>query len=239
MDYTYIHPMFTEDDRDSAIDFLADRMIDTTNIAIYGGENQDGEPNLIPAQHLSKEFVREMTRGMVDKMYGVNVITMANFAQVQDIFYDKYASYLIKYLNLCGIKAELAMFCPSSISPYALAKYVQQNQNKPLAHYNPNKHWTFKVSDDIGVNLMNPLNGMDIVILRLRGIKEYMYSLIKAMYMREPTPDELEYNDLDLKILPMASMSELLDLVRILNIVFQRKAQSRYGVYIEQIQNFS
>ena len=38
--------------------------------------------------------------------------------------------------------------------------------------------------------------------------------------MREATLDEIEYNDLDLKILPTENMSELLDLVRILNIVF-------------------
>lgn len=220
MDYTYIHPTFTEEDRDYAIDFLADRMIDTANIAIYGGENQDGEPNLISAQHLGKEFLRSMTKGMVDRMYGVNVVTMANFAQVQDIFYEKYASYLIKYLNLCGVKAELAMFCPSSISAYALSKYVQEHQDRPLAHYNPNKHWTFEVSNDIEVNLMNPINGMDIVVLRLRGIKKYMPTLAKHLFLREATPDELEYNDLDLKILPMMNMSELLDLVRILNIVF-------------------
>ena len=220
MDYTYIHPIFTEDDRDSAIDFLADRMMSSTNIAIYGGDNQDGEPNLISAQHVNKEFLKTMTKGMVDRMYGVNVVTMANFAQVQDIFYYKYAPYIIKYLNLCGIKAELAMFCPSSISPYALAKYVQEHQSQQLAYYDPSKHWNFKVSNDISVNLMNPLNGMDIVVLRLRGIRKYMYSLIKAIYMREPTPDELEYNDLDLKILPMSNMSELLDLVRILNIIF-------------------
>lgn len=220
MDYTYIHPRFTEDDRDFAIDFLADRMIDNTNIAIYGGENQDGEPNLIPAQHLSKEFLKAMTRGMVDKMYGVNVIAMANFAQVQDIFYDKYASYIIKYLDLCGISSDLVMFCPSSISPYAMTKYIEGNNNRPLAHYNPTQHWNFNVSNDVGVNLMNPLNGMDIVILRLKGIREYMYPLMKAIYMREPTQDELEYNELDLKILPMENISELLDLIRILNIVF-------------------
>ena len=220
MDYTYIHPTFTEDDRDYAIEFLADRMIDISSIAIYSGEKEDGEPNLIPAQHLSKEFLKSMTKGMVDRMYGVNAVTMANFAQVQDIFYDKYASYLIRYLNLCGIKAELAMFCPSSISPYALSKYIQEHQNQPLMHYDPNKHWTFKVSNDVGVNLMNPINGMDIVVLRLRGIKKYMPTLIKHLFLREATSDELEYNDLDLKILPMMNMSELLDLVRILNIVF-------------------
>lgn len=220
MDYTYIHPTFTEDDRDYAIDFLADRMIDTANIAIYGGDREDGEPNLIPAQHLGKEFLKSMTKGMVDRMYGVNVIAMANFAQVQDIFYSKYASYIIKYLSLCGVKAELAMFCPSSISPYALSKYIQEHQNQPLAHYNPNVHWTFKVSKDVGINLMNPINGMDIVVLRLRGIRRYMPTLIRHLFLREATPDELEYNDLDLKILPMKNMSELLDLVRILNIVF-------------------
>lgn len=220
MDYTYIHPMFTEDDRDLAIDFLADRMIDSANIAIYSGQTEDGQPNLLPAQHLGKEFLKQMTTGMVERLYGVNVITMANFAQVQDIFYDKYAAYLIKYLNFCGINAQIVNFCPSSISPYAMKKYIQENPNKPLAYFNPNQSWTFQVSNDIGINLMNPLNGMDIVILRLRDIKEHMPVLVRALFQREATPDELEYNNLDLKILPNNNISELMDLVRILNIVF-------------------
>ena len=220
MDYTYIHPMFTEDDEDMAIDYLASRMVNTADIAIYNGENEDGQPNLISAQHLNKDFLKEMTKQMIIRLYGVNIITMANYAQVQDIFYDKYSAYLIKYLNFCGIKASFAMFTPSSITPYAMSKYIAKNPNKPLAHYNPNRPWTFNVTKDIGINLMNPLNGMDIVILRLQGIKEYMPILIKHMFQREPTPDELEYDNLDLKILPSSTISDLLDLVRILNIVF-------------------
>ena len=220
MDYTYIHPMFTEDDRDLAIDFLADRMIDSASIALYNGEDDRGDPNLLSAQHLSKEFLKSLTTGMIEKMYGVNIITMANFAQVQDIFYDKYASYLIKYLNLCGIKAQIINFCPSSISPYAMAKYIQDNPNKPLAHFNPKSRWSFEASQDPGINLMNPLNGMDIVILRLRDIKEHVPVLLRFLFQRDPTPDELEYNNLDLKILPNNNISELMDLVRILNIVF-------------------
>ena len=60
MDYTYIHPMFTEDDEDMAIDYLANRMVNTADIAIYNGENEDGQPNLISAQHLNKDFLKEL-----------------------------------------------------------------------------------------------------------------------------------------------------------------------------------
>lgn len=213
MDYKYIHPVFTEDDKDIAIDFLANQLLEM--ITIYNEKTEVDK-----AQHLSKNFLKQLFMDIVKKLYGVNVVTMANFSQVQKIFYDKYAAYIIKYLNLCGINAQIVNFCPTSVSPYAISKYMQYHSNKPLSYFDPNDHWNFQISNDIGVNLMNPLNIMDIVILRLRDIKEYMPDLIRALFKRDATKDELEYNNLDLKILPNNDISELMDLVRILNIIF-------------------
>ena len=220
MDYRYIHPMFTEDDEDMAVNFLVDRMIENATVAVYNGEMEGDQPNIISAQHLNKDFLRQITRQTVKRLYGVNIVNMANYAQVQDIFYNKYAAYIIKYLDYCGIDASLAYFTPSSITPYAIKKYAINNPNKPLAYYRPNIHWKFEVKHNIEGNIMNPLNGMDIVVLRLNGIKEYMPVLIKALFCRDALPDELEYDRLDLKILPTNSISNILDLVRILNIVF-------------------
>lgn len=220
MDYTYIHPLFTEDDREMAIDFLSDNMIKNANVAICGISSEDNQASIVNAQHPDKALLKRMTKQIIERLYGVNVVKMANYAQVQEIFYDKYASYIIRYLSYCGINANLIYFTPSSISPYAIKKYIINNPNKPLGHYNPRNHWKFEVKHTVEGNIMNPLNGMDIVILRLTGVKEYMPTLIKALFCRNPTPDELEYDNLDLKILPSDSVSNILDLVRVLNIVF-------------------
>lgn len=214
MNYKYIHPLYTEDDKQEAIDFLAKSMIDDTSIAFTNSEFD--EKNI---QQQNKEFMMNMTRNLIKTMYGVNIIDMANFRQVQDVFYDKYSSYIINYLNMLGYKAELIMFNPASITPFAMIKEVYNRDSKPLERYNPNEKWDFTVSDDIRKNIMNPVNGMDMVILHIKNVGVKMPLILKELYGKVDK-ECLNYEDLAIKILPSKNFESIQGLVKIINTVF-------------------
>ncbi len=209
MNYKYLHPLYSEDDEQQAIDFLAKHAIDDAFIMV-DGDDSDQE---IWQHQKNKDAIMSISRDIVKKMYGVNVVDMANFRQVQDLFYKKYAPYILKYLNTLGYDAEIISFNPGVISSFAITKQMINDGNKtPLERFDPNVKWDYTPTNNIRENIMNPILAMDVAVLRIKNAGEKMSLLIKEMSGCKPTCD-----DLTIKLLPSKDFRNIQGLVDIIN----------------------
>lgn len=161
MDYRYIHPLFTEDDKDNAIDYLARNMMNSGIITVSDSDNINS-PELLM-----------LCRRLIKSMYGVNTIRMANFHRVQEVFKEKYLDSLYKYLYYCNIDTKIIDIDMPYIMHKILMFKSQEEGFRQLIYFDPNIEWDLSYTTDIDRNLINPLNSLHRVFIELRNLSQY------------------------------------------------------------------
>lgn len=164
MDYRYIHPLYTNDDYESARDYLADNVHHQIHFDGLG----DNEPD--------PKLLKAISRNVVTSLFGVNLIRMANYSVVQQFVVDKYLNSIMNYFKYCGVDARLIEIQYPKFIPYALAHRAQQKDFKPLKQFDPNVEWgSLDYTNNVDLNLVNPLNSMSHYFLDINGITKYNF----------------------------------------------------------------
>lgn len=161
MDYRFIHPLYTNEDYESARDFLADNMSKKLNF----GDGEGPQPD--------ESLKKIIAKNMVTNLYGVNLIRMANIATVQKVVSEKYIPHIVEYLGFCKVDCKVVEVQYQKIIPDVIAYRSKLPSFKPLVQFNPNIEWDLKYTDDIERNLINPLSAMSHYYLSINGVAEY------------------------------------------------------------------
>lgn len=190
MDYRYIYPLYTERDYESARDFLADSLYKSI------------EANAPEGAILNIGALKGATRDMVTAMYGVNLIRIANYHAVQDAVSHKYLNSMVSYLGRCGINSKIIEVQYPKIIPEIIAYKSQQDDFKPLMHYNPRVEWELDYGSDVSKNLTNPLNSLSHYFLELNAISQYDFvKEIAPIYYGKAFDDKIKEWEKDRKLL--------------------------------------
>jgi hypothetical protein len=160
MDYRCIHPLYEQSDHDAAVDYLSNRLVRQTVITDEGD-------SIITSYYES--LTDNIVRDMIEKMYGVNAVTIANMYKVQDTFMEKYKEHMIRYCDDLGVHAYTRELSPSVLVPYIMSvKLNNGTLKKPCYWSDPSKKWIMAYSRDPYENLMNPLNAFKQVELVMK-----------------------------------------------------------------------
>lgn len=223
MDYHLLHPLFddSEEDYDIAIDYMANSMLGTGSVKV-GVIGDDGEPII------DQQKVREITKRFIASSYGKNLKTIANAGLVEEVFFDKYADSILKYLKYAGYEAFYVELMPHDFSRIAIESSIRKNKNfKGYMPWNPNIIWNdFSYGDNIEKNIVNPINQYENVSLIIKGVTnlkflEYLYGINKQLW--DKILEEINNgNTIDavIKILPQFSYERIFNTVNLIHKYF-------------------
>ena len=216
MNYRYIYPLFEniKDDREEAHIFLIKKMLENQAEKILYNESEELE-----SYELDRVIHDHSRLGTIRTVYGVNIITMANYFKVEDIFFKDIRHRLLNYLTLNGHKAECVSIKASDIA----SKKIIHNMNTkigyvPISKWPPSEKWlSLEYSSNKDANLLSPMNQCihSYVCLKDFSNKEFIDSL--KMYNIDHIYDNTK-NELYVKALPASSYNPVL---KLMNLVFQ------------------
>lgn len=211
MDHTFKHPIYTENDSELAINALVE----------YVENNNRAEQIAVQGKfvHENPVIPKDISKKMVLMQYGCNFITIANYLNMQDLFFSKYMPHWLKYLSEVGIKAECHFMRPSN---FVLRYVIQQctlGNMEPLTYWNPSIFWVdYTYNDDKMRNLANPLNNFYRASIRIVDCDNYDF--IKAMDKWHgidiPRDKDRKYQ-LDIKVLPTVNPSNMIEVTKIMH----------------------
>lgn len=211
MDYRYKHPIYTADDGELALNALVE----------YTENNNRAEQIALQGKFIREisQTPKDITKRMVLMQYGCNIITMANYLNMQDLFFSKYMPHWLKYLDEIGIKADCQFM---KVSNFVLKYVIQQctrGNMEPLAQWNPSIFWNdYSYRDDKMRNLANPLNGFYRASLNIPNCDNYDFIIAMDKWHNVNIQREKghKYN-LDIRILPTINPVNMLEITRIIH----------------------
>ena len=217
MDYRYIYPLYTENDKDLALMALTQYIENNNRIEFE--VTHDGEftqvPSIVP---------REYIQNIILDNYGVNIITMANALAMQDLFFGKYMNHIIKYLDLLGVKHYITYMRPSIlITEKSIDKLISSNINRNT-YWNSNKVWTdMSYKNDTNYNIFNPLNifyQVDLSFVKIDN-KDFIDFLAKDSAFQGDINTKTEGPiNINIRILPTLIPTRMLRLIKAIHKYF-------------------
>lgn len=161
MDYKYIYPLFEEEEVEEASDFIMDRIISKSETGPIKAmrENPDGEMEVIDLDEVPQAILKGMLGSLVFNAYGVNAPMMANYFKVEDVYLERFETHILKYLDLCGFKAQSVSFDKKDIVIKQLSYAAMKPGFQPISRWNPREKWvSMEYTDNKYTNLLNPIN---------------------------------------------------------------------------------
>lgn len=211
--------LFDPDQREDAIDYLANHM-GNTMVAGIAGVDENGDFQEVSPDQLPKELLSSMFRSLVENAYGVNAVDMANYLRVEEIFHEKYKDSILSYLHYVGIDANYVVYKPSMLVPFILARKASQPGFVPPMAFNPMKKWkSLAYGNDPLTNLTNPINSYEHVYLSINGIRNEGFtnfvfnSNAKAREYIAKTYNEGKAINVNLALLPNKSLDPIANIV--------------------------
>ena len=206
MNYKYSIPIFDEEDEEYAKEVLIEKYI----------------PN--ESSDLTKLLLRNSYKRMIESLYGVNIVLMANFYQTQKFFYDKIKQPLLNHLFNNDLKASIIATDVSSLSSKSLVYNATNDKNfKPVSYWNPRSKWDegmFITQHEVSANTINPINTFDHISLEINQFEMssnfggLLFSLFDDPYIQFSSSNEKFY----IKLLPYATPMHLL---KIMDIIYE------------------
>lgn len=229
MDYRYIYPLYEKSDIDEARYFLADKMAKDVKKEKNSGIGiiREGEfgPEQIPLSNAPEEYIRTIFENIVSTAYGINIVLMANYIKVEDVFFEKYLPSILRYFYFCGVKAEFTTVYKGSISAKLLTYRSQKDENFiPLSLWNPMQEWkSMKYTNNCNINIMNPINTCAETILQIDG--DIPYKFIEELSARDIegyfTKNNMGiYTHIDINVLPSKTYKSIINLTRLIHKYF-------------------
>lgn len=221
MDYRFIHPLYTNKEPQAAIEYLINTIKDHIDV---GEEDVFGNTIDPSAMEVTKIIAAS---SLVQNVYGVNAIDIANFFKTQEYFYKYYADSILRYCNILGLEnAVFIKIRPGQFIPQILGYHAEHSKNfTPLNMWNPKEIWFdygYK-DDDHYRNIMNPLNNLDHVYLMLNDMKNHRELMTNLIHLDTKFNSDEErqkmynINNLIYKLLPAKNMRGLLFFVKTLH----------------------
>lgn len=228
MDNRCIHPLFEKTDYNAALEYLTNRVED--GIADIGFDmssifEEDGfiDEEKIGAFDILKNTV---LKSILESAYGVNVVKMANYAIVEDIFIKKYYKSILSYMDTIGLDAYYVKIYPHSIIPALISNRSKSPNFKPMNLWDPNKEWNLMdmESTNIEKNILNPINHFYHISMIIKDVDNDDF--INALYKNSPISlknrikrERSKGNKINVcvKLLPFDSYDKIFDFVNILH----------------------
>ncbi len=230
MNYKYIMPLFEKDEYKEALEFLVNRILSAgDSMKIFGTneiklmrEDPDGEQELIDPSEAPKDILKPLIENLMQSTYGVNIPLMANYARVQDTFFEKFNDSILEYLDLSSLckKVSIIDFSPFDITlKFLLSDIVSNGFISAMKYMNPNEDWTNIHLYDLSKkeNVMNPLNTFKHVLLTIEGnipqifineITKFGLEIISTM-----TWSGKEESKITIKLLPFPSYNSIINIM--------------------------
>ena len=218
MDYTYKHPLYTDNDKELAMNALIE-YLENNNVAEHSAISNEPFVYQIPI------VPRDTTRQIIELQYGVNIISIANILNMQDLFFSKYMPHLSKYLYFAGIDHYFSYIRPSQLTAtYIMYLFTHNKKDKPLKYWNPNIFWSNYAysKTDTDSNLTNPLNNFYSASLVLIQIDNYDFIReVDAMYGIKDRNLErgVKYN-VNINFLPALNPSYMIKITKLIHKYF-------------------
>lgn len=212
LDYKYKHPLYTKDDGELALNALTE-YIENNNraeqVAVQGFFEE--EPLVVP---------KEISQRMVVTQYGCNLITIANYLNMQDLFFTYYMPHWIKYLDNVGIQAK-CQYC--RLNSFILRYIIQQctlGNMQPLTYWDPSIFWMdYSYGDDKMKNLANPLNNFYRASLQVLDCDNYDFiiTLDKLYGKTNISRDKNTKYTIDINVLPANNPVKMIELTKVIH----------------------
>ena len=211
--------LFNDDQVEEAIDYLANHM-GNTMVAGVIGESEDGEFREFPADQVPTELLKPLFKQLVTNAYGVNIVDMANYLCVENLFHEKYKDSILAYLHYVGIDANYVVYKPSMLVPFILAKRASESGFVPPMAFNPNRRWkSLAYGNDPLANLINPINSYEHVYLSINNIRNEGFARFifntnaQAKEYIAKTFNEGKAININLALLPNKSLDPIANIV--------------------------
>lgn len=229
MDYRYIHPLFTETDIEDATEYMAKDML---NSGAVGAIGIDGFPTDLESAIGNEKLFMPVIKTVVGRMYGPNVINMANYTIVQNVYLNSYKESILRYLSDCHVKASCIEFTPSMVAGPILQKKGIQFADKIITQFHPEKEWDLNyknpVTDsNVAYNLCNPLNGymQSIICMTSLTNRPFIEYVTKSYNMAYSKDFEHAVNNgypvtMNIAILPSKTYSNIIRFVQAIHRYF-------------------
>lgn len=201
MIYKYGVPIFEESDIEVAKEVLIDKYI----------------PKSISS--FSKSMLGNSYGKLIEKLYGINIVLMANFYQTQKFFYDKVKQSLMNHFFSNDLTAKLIGYNVSNIASKALVIEATNNEDfVPVSIWNPNEEWReemFELQKDKRINFVNPTNTLDHLSLELdqKEMQTDCVRLIAALFNDPYVKIMPTETKLYIRLLPYATPMHLFNIM--------------------------
>lgn len=201
MIYKYGVPIFEESDIEVAKEVLIDKYI-PKNISSF-----------------SKSMLGNSYGKLIEKLYGINIVLMANFYQTQKFFYDKVKQSLMNHFFSNDLTAKLIGYNVSNIASKALVIEATNNEDfVPVSIWNPNEEWReemFELQKDKRINFVNPTNTLDHLSLELdqKEMQTDCVRLIAALFNDQYVKIMPTETKLYIRLLPYATPMHLFNIM--------------------------
>lgn len=211
MDYRYKHPLYTANDSELALNALIE----------YAERNNKAEQIAVQGRFIREipQTPRDITRNLILTSYGCNIITMANYLNMQDLFFSKYMPHWLKYFDALGIAAGVSFMKASDfVLKYVIQQCIHRNM-EPLTPWNPSIFWNdYSYRDDKMRNLANPLNGFYRASIHIPNCDNYDFIIAMDKWHNVSIPrDKGRKYNLDIKILPTINPINMIEITRIIH----------------------
>lgn len=171
----------------------------------------------------ASSFAKSMLGGsygkLIESLYGVNIVLMANFYQTQTFFYDKVKQSLMNHFFSNDLTAKLIGYSVSNIASKALVIEATNNEDfVPVSIWNPKREWNegmFELQKDKRINFVNPTNTLNHVSLELdqKEMQVDCVRLIAALFNDPYVKIMPTETKLYIRLLPYATPMHLLNIM--------------------------
>ena len=171
------HLFFDKDERESALRYLVMKFF-------------NGMENKMDTRALA---------AMIDMMYGVNTVKMANYLAVETTIVEKYEKAILEYCSFVDIDAEIMSYNPGQFVVKSIVNQALKGPESfaPLMYWDPGREWNFNNVPKEGA-LMNPLNHYVHSSLTLKNVEYQKLRNFAVKALREDFKLlNKAFNDLD------------------------------------------
>ena len=149
-----IHRMYESGEEELAIEYLIQ------------GENEDinfmdilanSDERITFLKSHSKDL-NAFYRKILPKIYGKNIVAIANMWKVQTITLDKYMPFILEYLYYADVKAKLYEISPMSIAVPAMMYKMNDSTFNPEKIWHPSVRWKMVFTNNPDQNIVSPFN---------------------------------------------------------------------------------
>lgn len=158
-----IHRIFDNSEYELALDYLSNSLYNSGTLSFAAADQ--GSMDILKNPNF-EQAAMGIVRHIVKELYGINIVQMANYMSVQEVFNNIYSDSIERYIHYCHAGIVLCKLIQPSISFYInklivnnIARYGIMEEQK----WDPSKIWDFKHIEESNKlkKLSNPLNGFD------------------------------------------------------------------------------